>query len=358
MICTVVGTRPNFIKMTPIINELNRRNIPQIFIHTGQHYDAKMSEIFFEQLGMPQPDIYLGVGSGTHAEQTAKIMTSFEKVCMEHQPQLVIVPGDVNSTLACALVASKLHIPVAHVESGLRSFDRGMPEEINRVVVDHIAELLFTTEPSGNDNLATEGIDASNVHYVGNSMIDTLRTHQSKAESLKTWETYGYQAGEYGLITLHRPSNVDSAETVQELIKGLSVVGEKMPLLFPMHPRTRAKHGDLWATVPNIQIIDPLGYLEFLSLMSQARLVMTDSGGIQEETTALGVPCMTLRNNTERPVTLTEGTNRLVAPKADDLITAFNAIIADTDTSGKIPHLWDGQAAPRIVDIVEQWSNA
>ena len=356
MICTVVGTRPNFIKMAPIIDEINRRDLAQVFVHTGKHYDEKMSDIFFTQLGMPHPDVYLGVGSGSHATQTAKIMMAFEAVCLEHQPDLVIVPGDVNSTVACALVAAKLNIPVAHVESGLRSFDREMPEEINRIVTDHVADLLFTTEPSGNQNLANEGIDAAKIHYVGNSMIDSLETHLPRALESKTWEQFDLTPGGYGVVTLHRPSNVDRLEVARELASALDEIGADVPLLFPIHPRTLSRGDGLWESLANVRIIDPLGYLEFLGLMAKAKVVITDSGGIQEETTALGVSCLTVRRNTERPVTLTVGTNRLVDPTKADLLNAYGEL--GTTTDGQRPDLWDGKVAGRLVDVVQQFTGA
>ncbi|MCP5303463.1 MAG: UDP-N-acetylglucosamine 2-epimerase (non-hydrolyzing) [Pseudomonadales bacterium] len=352
MICTVVGARPNFIKMAPIILELKKRGIPQIFVHTGQHYDERMSKIFFEDLGMPQPDVYLGVGSGSHAEQTARVLTSFEEVCLKYPLKLVIVAGDVNSTLACALVASKMHIPVAHVESGLRSFDRDMPEEINRILTDHISELLFVSENSGLENLKNEGIESTKVFFVGNSMIDSLRSHLDTALKGEPWTKYNYQPGAYGVVTLHRPSNVDEPVVAAELAKALQQIGQELPLIFPIHPRTLSRGDGLWESLSGVKIVEPLGYLEFLGLMARARLVITDSGGIQEETTALGVRCITIRNNTERPATLTEGTNRLVPPVAEKITAEFSR---QSNHQGQVPQFWDGQAAPRIVDVVQNW---
>ena len=350
MICTVVGARPNYIKMAPVILEARRRGVPQLFVHTGQHYDEKMSKVFFDDLGMPIPDVYLGVGSGSHAAQTAKVLTLFEQACIERRPKLVVVAGDVNSTLACALVAAKLHIPVAHVESGLRSNDRTMPEEINRIVTDHIADLLFTTEPSGNEQLRREGISSEKVHYVGNSMIDTLVTHKERALAREPWKALGLSGGQYGVLTLHRPSNVDEARTAREIAEGLRAT--QMPLVFPIHPRTLSTTGDIWKSVRQLRIVEPLGYLEFLGLMAKAKLVITDSGGIQEETTALSVPCLTIRRNTERPVTLTEGTNRLVDPTACDIQAAL-AIGPKQNT--RVPDLWDGRAGVRILDVIERF---
>jgi len=342
-------------KMAPIILELQRRDIPQLFVHTGQHYDEKMSAIFFEELDMPKPDIYLGVGSGSHAEQTARVMAAFERTCIKYKPELVVVAGDVNSTLACALTAAKLSIPVAHVEAGLRSFDRTMPEEINRVLTDHIADLLFTTEPSGNENLAREGIAATKIHFVGNSMIDTLRKHLGKALASASWQKYGFVPGEYAVVTLHRPANVDNLDVAREIAGALDEIGQRLPLLFPMHPRTLERGREIWTATQHIHIVEPLGYLEFLALMARARVVITDSGGIQEETTALGVPCVTVRDNTERPVTLSQGTNRLVTAKRQAIVdTVLNAT---SQTNGCNPALWDGQAAQRIADVLQAWRN-
>lgn len=352
MICTVVGARPNFMKMAPIILELRRRNISQLFVHTGQHYDEKMSAVFFEELGMPEPDIYLGVGSGSHAEQTARIMTAFERVAVKHPLELVVVAGDVNSTLACALAAAKLNIPVAHVEAGLRSFDRTMPEEINRVLTDHISDLLFTTEPSGNENLAREGIGPAKTHYVGNSMIDTLHTHLERALALSPWQEYGFTPHEYTVVTLHRPSNVDHPAVAQEIAHALDEIGQSVPTLFPMHPRTLERGREIWSATRHIRIVEPLGYLEFLGLMARAQVVITDSGGIQEETTALGVPCVTIRDNTERPVTLSQGTNRLVSARHAAIVESV--LSARQGANSRVPDLWDGHAAVRIVDVIEK----
>jgi UDP-N-acetylglucosamine 2-epimerase (non-hydrolysing) len=355
MICTVVGARPNFIKMAPVILEARRRGLPQVFVHTGQHYDSQMSAIFFEELGMPQPDVYLGVGSGSHAEQTARIMRAFEQACVRHEPDLVVVGGDVNSTLACALAAAKLHIPVAHVEAGLRSFDRTMPEEINRVLTDHLADLLFTTEASAHDNLQREGIADDRVHFVGNTMIDTLRTHLTAALARAPWQQFGLQPGAYGVVTFHRPSNVDVPEARRELADALEQIAGDLPLLFPVHPRTLAQSNGLWASIAGLRITEPLGYLDFLGLMARAKVVITDSGGIQEETTALGIPCVTVRPNTERPVTVAEGTNRLVPTAARAIV---EAAIAPPVHEGRIPDLWDGQAGQRVVNVIQEWLQA
>jgi UDP-N-acetylglucosamine 2-epimerase (non-hydrolysing) len=355
LICNVVGARPNFMKMAPVVTEMRRRAIPQCLVHTGQHYDRQMSALFFEELGLPTPDVYLGVGSGSQAVQTAHVMTAFENVCLEKQPSLVVVAGDVNSTLACALAASKLHIPVAHVEAGLRSFDRSMPEEINRVLTDHVADLHFCTEPSGRDNLLREGIPSERVFLVGNCMIDSLRAHLEKAVNRRPWERFDYGAGNYGLVTLHRPSNVDDRATFQEVAEALAELSQVMPLLFPTHPRTRDRI-KLWNLSFGATLLaEPLGYLDFLGLMAKARLVLTDSGGIQEETTALGIPCITLRHNTERPVTLTEGSNRLVGTSRTNIVRAALKAGERNGSTYHAPDLWDGKAAGRVVDVIERW---
>lgn len=352
-ICTVVGARPNFMKMAPVILELNRRGLRQFCVHTGQHYDAQMSTVFFDELGMPKPDAFLGVGSCSHAEQTARIMVSFEKLCLEQHPTLVVVAGDVNSTLACALVAAKLHIPVAHVESGLRSFDRSMPEEINRIVTDHLSSILFTTEPSGNGNLLKEGISSSQIHFVGNTMIDSLMAHLEKALAGKSWERFNLEPGSYGLITLHRPANVDDLPTLTEIGLALQKISTELPLLFPVHPRTRDRLKQAFPEGGSIKIVEPLGYLDFLALMAKARLVLTDSGGIQEETTILGIPCVTIRPNTERPITIESGTNRLAGVTKDGIVAAARDAFLQKSSHSVSPALWDGKAAGRIVDVIE-----
>jgi UDP-N-acetylglucosamine 2-epimerase (non-hydrolysing) len=356
MICTIVGARPNFVKMAPIIHEINRRGIPQIFVHTGQHYDEKMSAVFFDELGMPRPDVDLGVGSGSHAEQTARVMSAFESVLLEHRPELVVVAGDVNSTLACALTASKLHIPVAHVEAGLRSFDREMPEEINRVLTDHIADLLFVTEPGGQVNLLKEGLDKTKIYFVGNTMIDSLHTHLPAALARRPWEAFGLPEGGYGVVTLHRPANVDEENGLREILGALEEIGARWPLLFPAHPRTVARMMD-WGLQPHgIRVVEPLGYLDFLGLMAKARLVLTDSGGIQEETTVLGTQCITIRENTERPVTIEQGTNQLAGTTRQGILAAAARLKQDhSPSTRRIPDLWDGQAAERVVDVIERW---
>lgn len=355
LICHVVGARPNFMKMAPVILEARRRRLKQILVHTGQHYDAQMSTIFFDGLGMPQPDAYLGIGSGSHAEQTARIMVAFEQVCLEQKPDLVVVGGDVNSTLACALAAAKLLIPVAHVESGLRSFDRSMPEEINRVLTDHIASLLFTTEPSGNENLLREGILPERIHFVGNCMIDSLRSHLDKALASSPWRRFALKPGCYGLVTLHRPANVDDPRALSEIGLALKEISCETPLLFPVHPRTRERIERFRLDWSPVKLIEPLGYMDFLGLMAKARLVLTDSGGIQEETTVLGVPCVTIRPNTERPITIERGTNRLAGATKADIVSAARNALSHNRPNITLPPLWDGQAAYRSVDVIEQW---
>jgi len=356
LICSVVGARPNFMKIAPVFLELKRRKIPQILVHTGQHYDANMSQVFFEELGLPVPDVYLGVGSDTHARQTARIMVSFEEVCRKHRPDLVMVGGDVNSTLAAALVAAKEHIPVAHVEAGLRSFDRTMPEEINRIATDHLAELLFTTEKSADKNLRSEGISPKNIHFVGNCMVDTLLKHVDVAVRQSPWETFGLKPSGYALVTLHRPSNVDDPKTLRVVMSSIKDVSRRLPVLFSVHPRTRARLAKEKIDVPStVRLKNPLPYLTFIGLMAKARFVMTDSGGIQEETTVLGVPCLTLRWNTERPVTIKRGTNRLVGTDPKEIKRSIGTILAKKWCRGDCPPLWDGEAGPRIADVIEVW---
>jgi UDP-N-acetylglucosamine 2-epimerase (non-hydrolysing) len=355
MICNVVGARPNFMKMSPVVDELRRRGIPQMLVHTGQHYDRQMSAVFFEDLGLPAPDAYLGVGSGSHARQTAEIMKAFESVCMEQRFQLVMVGGDVNSTIACALVAAKLNLPVAHVEAGLRSFDRSMPEEINRILTDHLSEYLFTTEESANQNLRREGCDEASIHFVGNCMVDTLLKHVDVAIGKCPWHAFDYEARGYALLTLHRPANVDQEKTMRDLVTVLNEISQDTPILFPVHPRTRERILALKIRfAPGITICDPLPYLSFLGLMARARFVLTDSGGIQEETTVLKVPCLTLRGNTERPATTTMGTNRLVGLEPAVIRQGVSEILSGQWPLGQTPPLWDGAAAIRLVDVIEK----
>ncbi|MBM4429778.1 MAG: UDP-N-acetylglucosamine 2-epimerase (non-hydrolyzing) [Chloroflexi bacterium] len=357
----VVGARPNFMKIAPIMREMAKypHEFEQILVHTGQHYDDNMSKVFFEDLELPQPDIYLGVGSGSHAQQTARIMLAFEPVLLEYKPDWVIVVGDVNSTVACALTAAKLGVKVAHVEAGLRSFDRTMPEEFNRVLTDHIADLLFTTEPSANENLRQEGIPEGKVHFVGNVMIDTLLRHKERALALNILGKYGLESRGFALLTLHRPSNVDVPEVLAGILDALSEIQARLPVLFPAHPRTVERirefgfEGRL-VGMQNLRMTEPLGYLEFLNLMANARLVLTDSGGIQEETTILGVPCLTLRENTERPVTVTQGTNTVVGSDPQRIVAEALAVLDGKSKAGRVLELWDGRAAERIVAFLSE----
>jgi len=343
-------------KIAPIYAEMRRRSdifAPKI-VHTGQHYDAAMSDAFFTDLGLPTPDIHLGVGSGSHAVQTAKIMTEFEPVAVREEPDWVVVVGDVNSTIACALVCSKLGIQVAHVEAGLRSRDRSMPEEINRILTDSISDLLLTTSQDADANLAAEGIPADKVRFVGNVMIDSLLEHLKLAERSSIRDDLGVKAGKYAVVTLHRPSNVDNEQTFRGILEALSAVSEKVPVIFPVHPRTRAnmeRFGfEELIAASGITLIDPLGYLDFMRLYSGARLVLTDSGGLQEETTVLGIPCLTLRQNTERPITIEMGTNVLVGTDPGKIRQAASDALGDKPRDAKIPPLWDGHAAERICD--------
>lgn len=355
MICNVVGARPNFIKMAPVVKALRARGVPQSLIHTGQHYDARMSQVFFDELDLPKPDVDLGVGSATHAAQTARVMMALEPILADMQPACVVVAGDVNSTLAAALVAAKLHLPVAHVEAGLRSFDRAMPEEINRVLTDHIANLLFTTEASGTENLVCEGIARERIFFVGNCMIDSLDAHLPAALARAPWKDFSLPEYAYGLVTLHRPSNVDDPTHLAEILGALAQVSMELPLVFPVHPRTRAKLDAVLPARHRIRVVEPLGYLDFLGLMARARIVLTDSGGIQEETTALGVRCLTLRDTTERPVTLELGTNRLIGTNAQTIVHAALAELRPAPHSNARPPLWDGQAGERIAEVLANW---
>ena len=353
----VVGARPNFMKAAPLVDRMKRYGdyIEPILVHTGQHYDQNLSGHFFDDLKLPKPDVYLGVGSGSHAVQTAKIMVEFEKVALENPPHLVVVVGDVNSTVACALVAAKCHIPVAHVEAGLRSFDMGMPEEVNRVLTDRISDYLFVSESSGYQNLISEGVDPDKIFFVGNVMIDSLMAHLKVAQEKSIVRDLGLEPKKYALLTLHRPDNVDHGKTLAHLIQAVRVISGWIPVIFPCHPRTRLnidKFG-LASYFDNgrFRLIEPAGYLDFLKLEAEAGMVLTDSGGIQEETTILDVPCLTLRKNTERPVTITEGTNMLVGPYPEKIVAAAESILAGNLKSGQISKYWDGRASERIVDV-------
>ncbi len=351
LIC-VAGARPNFMKLAPLVRALSAAPaFDPILVHTGQHYDEQMSAQFFRDLEMRAPDHFMGVGSGSHAQQTAEIMKRFEPIVLEEKPDGVLVVGDVNSTVACALVAAKLNVPVVHVEAGLRSFDRSMPEEINRVVTDAIASLLLVTEESGRKNLLAEGVPEDRIRAVGNLMIDTLRMNLGRAAESRILEELGVK-GRYGVVTLHRPSNVDDPQRLRELFSALEEIANEVPLFFPAHPRTRTVMERSGAGSPNgIRLLAPLGYLDFLRLMSQSAVVLTDSGGIQEETTALGVPCLTLRDNTERPITIDLGTNRLAGTRRGTILQAWREMKADPK-SGRIPPLWDGEAASRCLEAL------
>lgn len=357
----VVGARPNFMKIAPIIHAMAGcdAEFEQILVHTGQHYDANMSQVFFDELELPRPDINLEVGSGSHASQTAQIMQRFEPVLLEHKPDWVVVPGDVNSTMACTLVASKIGVKVAHVEAGLRSFDRTMPEEINRLVTDQLADLLLTPSQDGDENLLREGIAPAKIRFVGNVMIDTLVRLLPKAEVRwpQLQQQYGLQ--KFILATLHRPGNVDEPPRLAELVETLDTIGAQVTVLFPVHPRThhRMKSQNLLPTSPHVLLIEPLGYLDFLALQTRASLVLTDSGGVQEETTYLGTPCLTIRPNTERPVTITHGTNRLIASTQAAILEATLPLLTGTGNHNKPvsrPPLWDGHAAERIVAVLRE----
>lgn len=357
-VLSIVGARPNFIKIAPLMAEFGRRQgIAPTLLHTGQHYDQRMSDLFFTELGIPTPDINLGIGSGTHAQQTAQIMIAFEPVVLNLKPDVVLVVGDVNSTIACGLVAVKLGVKLAHVEAGLRSFDRTMPEEINRLATDAISDLLFCTEQSGVENLRTEGVPESKIHLVGNVMIDTLLKNRDKAEQSRVMDELHLTDRAYALLTLHRPSNVDDPAVFGRLLEALDVIQRELPVIFPIHPRTRKILGDgplgtRVSSMQNLRMIDPAGYLDFMKLMAHAKLVLTDSGGIQEETTILQTPCLTLRENTERPVTIDSGSNRLVGTQPGNIVAAFRGIMTGGQGEPKTPPLWDGRAAERIADVL------
>ena len=357
----VVGARPNFMKMAPIVRAAAAHDGLEIKLcHTGQHYDHNMSKVFFEDLELPRPDIYLGVGSGSHAAQTATIMTEFEKVLYDEKPDLVMVVGDVNSTIACSLDCAKLLIPVAHVEAGLRSFDREMPEEINRMVTDILSDLLFTTSPEAEPNLIREGVDAGKIHFTGNVMIDSLNFYLPKAEACDVLERLELEPQGYGLVTLHRPSNVDDPEVFRGILDAMGEAGRRVPLLWPVHPRTRKmiETFGIDTEALGIRLVEPQGYLDFQRLMKDARIVLTDSGGIQEETTVLGVPCLTLRENTERPITCDIGTNVLVGTDPDAIRAAIVDAFEGEPKPHEVPPLWDGHAAERILQVCLDWHAA
>jgi UDP-N-acetylglucosamine 2-epimerase (non-hydrolysing) len=355
LVVHVVGARPNFMKVAPVMRALAARGADQRLVHTGQHYDVKMSDVFFQDLGLREPDVHLGVGSASHAEQTARVMIAFERSLAElPPPSWVLVPGDVNSTLAAALVAVKLGIRVAHLEAGLRSWDRAMPEEHNRVLTDHLADLLLTPSSDGDRNLAREGIPGERIVQVGNVMIDSLVASLPAARARDVPASLGLGARGYAVVTLHRPSNVDDPATLERLLGALAAISAEVPVVFPVHPRTRARLGEprLAAAAARLRLVEPLGYLDFLSLTSGAKLVLTDSGGLQEETTALGIPCLTLRENTERPITVDEGTNEVVGTDPARIVAAARAAIAGRGKAGRCPALWDGKAGERVAEAL------
>ena len=359
-ILNIVGARPNFMKIAPIVREMKRRSgefLPLI-VHTGQHYDERMSESFFDDLGIPKPDYDLEVGSHSHAVQTAKIMTAFEPVVLKEKPDWVLVVGDVNSTIACALVCSKLGVKIAHVEAGLRSGDLTMPEEINRLLTDRISDLLLTPSPDGDENLKKEGIADEKIKFVGNVMIDSLFYSLERSKNSAIREDLNLIDKKYAVVTLHRPSNVDEKETFANILNALVEIGEKIPIIFPAHPRTRGRISEFGFEKlienSNVKLIEPLGYLDFLRLYSGAKLVLTDSGGLQEETTALGIACLTVRENTERPITIEMGTNELVGVNPEKIKQSAFRVLEKENFSqdAKIPPLWDGKTAERICDIL------
>jgi UDP-N-acetylglucosamine 2-epimerase (non-hydrolysing) len=353
----VVGARPNFMKVAPVMDALRGESrIRQLLVNTGQHYDVSMAGGFLRELQLPVPDRDLGVGSASHAVQTAKVMIAFEEICLADRPDLVVVVGDVNSTMAAALVAAKLVIPVAHVEAGLRSRDKYMPEEVNRIVTDRLADLLLTPSRDADANLRAEGIPEERVHFVGNVMIDTLRRHLPMATRERIRDRVAVIDGPYAVLTLHRPSNVDDRETFGSILEAVRRVAATMPMVFPVHPRTRNRLREfgLEDGLEGVIVTEPLGYIDFLALSSHASLILTDSGGLQEESTALGIPCLTLRENTERPVTVTDGTNRVVGTKTKDIVAGVEAALTST-SARRIPELWDGHAADRIAEVLTRF---
>lgn len=360
LIYLVAGARPNFMKIAPIVRALQAQDALTFkIIHTGQHYDREMNDVFFEELGIPQPDVFMAAGGGSHAQQTAKIMLGFEELCQNERPAAVLVVGDVNSTLACSIVAKKLNIPVAHVEAGLRSGDMAMPEEINRLVTDSISDWFFVTEPSAVEHLRREGKPESAIHYVGHVMVDNVLYQADKLSQADTsaFETSAWKAQQegrrYGVVTLHRPSNVDDPETFTRIAGALKEIASELPLIFPVHPRTRANIEKFGIDLgPNVTLAGPQAYMAFLNLWKDAAVVLTDSGGLQEETTALGVPCITVRENTERPVTVDEGSNVLAGTDPAAIILETRKVLRGEGKQGRRPHLWDGRAAERIVGIL------
>ena len=360
-IAHIIGARPNFMKVAPVVRALQQQdNVEQVLIHTGQHYDHNMSEVFFKQLELPEPDINLGVGSGSHAVQTAQVMVRLEEFFLAARPDWVLVYGDINSTAAAAFVCAKMLLPIGHVEAGLRSFDRRMPEEINRLITDSLADILFTPSEDGDKNLLREGVSSTKIHMVGNVMVDTLVRLLPKAEA--KWEALCSRlplAGRFGLVTLHRPSNVDNPDMLSPLLKTLGEISRDLPLIFPIHPRTlqQVKSNHI-STETGLHLCEPLGYLDFLALQKHAALVITDSGGIQEETTYLGTPCLTMRENTERPITVTLGTNKLIGQDLTLLRAEVNAILCGNTKQGTIPPFWDGKASNRIAAVLSKFADA
>ena len=357
-IILVVGARPNFMKIAPIYAELASRGEQLILLHTGQHYDDNMSKVFFDDLGMPKPDIYLGIGSGSHAYQTATVMIEFEKICIDREPSMVVVVGDVNSTVACSIVCAKLGVPCAHVEAGLRSFDRTMPEEINRILTDSVADLLLTPSPDGDENLRAEGVAKHRIVRVGNIMIDSLYSNLERSKESSILIDLGVM-DKFAILTLHRPSNVDDPDIFSGILSALETIGTEIQMIFPIHPRTEkmAKSFGMYErleSIPNIILTGPVGYLDFVALMASSTLVLTDSGGLQEETTALGIPCITLRENTERPITVTEGTNTIVGCDPELITKTALQALKGEGKGGRIPEMWDGKTAERIANVLQQ----
>jgi len=361
MLVHVVGARPNFVKVAPLLAALARRGAAQRLVHTGQHFEERMSAIFFDELALPRPDVDLGVGGGSHGEQTARIMTALERFLAGVRPRatMLVVPGDVNSTVAGALVAAKMGLPVVHVEAGLRSFDRRMPEEVNRVVTDHLSDLLLTPSPDADLNLRREGIDGARVSLVGNLMIDTLRENLPRARALGVPEAMGLERRKYAVVTLHRPSNVDDSAALLPLLGALARVARELPVVFPVHPRTRdrLRVPALAAAARPLRLVEPQGYVEFLSLTSAARLVLTDSGGLQEETTALGIPCLTLRENTERPITVAEGTNEVAGTDPERIVASALRALGE-ERPARCPPLWDGRAGERAAEAILRFARS
>ena len=354
----VVGARPNYMKIAPLMDALkDAPGIRQILVNTGQHYDEAMSKSFLRELQLPAPDRNLEVGSASHAVQTAKVMIGFEQVCLDEKPDLVVVAGDVNSTMAASLVAAKLMIPIAHLEAGLRSYDRSMPEEINRIVTDCLADLLLTPSTDGDENLIKEGVPREKIHFVGNIMIDTLMRHLPMATLDRIRDRVAVTDKGYGVLTLHRPSNVDDPAILRRILEAIAYVAEKMPVVFPVHPRTRQRLASFGVDdlLKNVMLTEPMGYIDFLSLSSHARIILSDSGGLQEESTALGTPCLTLRENTERPVTITHGTNQLVGTQTAAIIAGFDAAMEREHEPQRRPPLWDGQTAGRVAVILQKF---